>query len=75
MVLFTCILYKSDTPEWKIRFPLFLEMLRNAKSIGLSVVVVDDSSGGGTSPDYLEQLREFDNLTIVDKFPNKLAFP
>ncbi len=66
MVLFTCILYESDTPEWKIRFPLFLEMLECAKKIGISVVVVDD----GTSPDYLGQLKKFDNLTIVEGSEN-----
>ncbi len=66
IVIFSCILYKKDTPEWELRFWIFKRMLSQAKCLKLRVVVVDD----GTSPEFLAELKEFPNLVVVPGYEN-----
>lgn len=66
LVIFTCILYRKDFPEWLVRFNLFKEALERAESLWLSVVAVDD----GTDSLFIDELRSFQNLHIIPGYTN-----
>lgn len=64
LTIFTTTFYRGDEAS-QLRAELTLGTLANAQKLGIKCVVVD----GGSNSEFLEKLKNFNNVTIVEEDP------
>lgn len=68
LAVYTSTLYKED-PVSKVRAPLAIKFLENARDLGIRCVVTDS----GSNQEFLDKLSGMENVTVVDDSEKKAS--
>jgi len=66
LIVYTSTLYGDDETS-KIRSKLCLNLLKNAKGLGIKVVVRD----GGSSDKFIDEVNKLDNVLLIQALPRE----
>lgn len=67
LIIYTSIYYQND-PIYDARIKIWPKMFENAEKLGIPVVV---RNNGGVPEELLQMIKQFNNVTIIDKVLDK----